>query len=124
MTDKVVDQVRVALAGRGRWGDELGVVWRLDQDPMSVPPVRVAGSGGAGRRDIGEVPLVEVAAAARIVVERGHDVPAADLVRDCARLLGFARITDRVTSRVALGVRLAASRELIALAEGRARMPS
>jgi hypothetical protein len=124
VTEKVVDQVRVALAGRGRWGDELGVVWRLDQDPMSVPPVRVMSSNAAGRRDIGEVPLVEVAAAARIVVERGHDVPAADLLRDCARLLGFARITDRVTARVALGVRLAASRELIALADGRARMPA
>jgi hypothetical protein len=124
VTDKVVDQVRVALAGRGRWGDELGVVWRLDQDPMSVPAVRVAASNTGGRRDIGEVPLIELAAAARIVVERAHEVAAAELVRDCARLLGYARITERVTSRVAQGVRLAAARELIAFADGRARMPS
>jgi hypothetical protein len=124
VTPEVVDHVRRALAGRGRFGDEQGIVWRLDQDPASVPGVRVAGANAAGRRDIAEVPLVEVAAAARIVVERAHDVASADLVRDCARLLGFARITDKVVERVALGVQLAAARELIAMSEGRAKMPS
>jgi len=39
-----------------------------------VPPVRVAGANASARRDIAEVPLVAVAAAARIVVERAHDV--------------------------------------------------
>ena len=32
-------------------------------------------------------------------------------MRDAARLLGFARLTDRVVQRVASGVRLAAQRE-------------
>ena len=60
--------------------------------------------GPSARREIDEVPLSEVAAAARIVVERavGHR-PAATCVRDTARLLGFARITERVTERVASG---------------------
>jgi very-short-patch-repair endonuclease len=123
LTQRVTDQVRVALAGRGRWGDEDDVVWRLDQDPAGVPSVRVAGQGASARREIHEVPLAEVAAAARIVVERAVGIPAADLVRDAARLLGFSRVTDRVTERVASGVRLAAERELIRIDAGRATLP-
>lgn len=123
LTQRVTDQVRVALAGRGRWGDEDDIVWRLDQDPAGVPPVRVAGQGASARRDIHEVPLAEVAAAARIVVERAVGIAAADLVRDAARLLGFSRTTERVVERVASGVRLAAQRELIRLEGGRATLP-
>lgn len=123
LTQRVTDQVRVALAGRGRWGDEADVVWRLDQDPAGVPPVRVAGQGASARREIDEVPLAEVAAAARIVVERAVGIAATDLVRDAARLLGFARVTDRVAERVASGVRLAAQRDLIRIEAGRATLP-
>jgi len=123
LTPQVVDQVRVVLAGRGRWGDEADVVWRLDQDPAGVPPVRVAGQGASARREIHEVPLAEVAAAARIVVERAAGIAAGDLVRDAARLLGFARVSDRVVERVAAGVRLAAQRDLIRIAGGRATLP-
>jgi hypothetical protein len=123
LTQRVTDQVRVALAGRGRWGDEADVVWRLDQDPAGVPAVRVAGHGTSARREIDEVPLCEIAAAARIVVERAVGIPANDLVRDAARLLGFSRITERVVDRVATGVRLAARRELIRIASGKATLP-
>jgi hypothetical protein len=122
VTQRVLDQVHTALLGRGKWGDEKGFVWRLDQDTTIVPPVRVAGQTGTSRRDIAEVPLCELAAAARIIVERVNGVSATDLVRDCARLLGFARITDKVTERVALGVRLAATRELIAIHAGKAQL--
>ncbi len=123
LTQRVTDQVRVALAGRARWGDEDDIVWRLDQDPAGVPPVRVAGQGASARREIHEVPLAEVAAAARIVVERAVGIAAADLVRDAARLLGFSRTTERVVERVAIGVRLAAQRELIRIEGGRATLP-
>jgi hypothetical protein len=123
VTQRVTDQVRTALAGRGRYGDEADVVWRLDQDPSGVPAVRVAGQGASARREIDEVPLSEVAAAARIVVERAVGIPANDLVRDAARLLGFARITERVIERVASGVRLAAHRELIRIESGKATLP-
>ena len=99
------------------------MVWRLDQDPAGVPPVRVAGQGASARREIDEVPLSEVAAAARIVVERAVGIAAVDLVRDAARLLGFSRVTDRVTERVASGVQLAAQRELIQIDGGKATLP-
>jgi hypothetical protein len=125
VTQRVTEQVRAALLGRGRLGDETDVVWRMDQDPAAVPAVRVAGSGPAARRDIGEIPLAELAAAARIVVERAVGIGAAELVRDAARLIGFSRITDRVTDRVALGVQLAQQRTLIEIdGTGKARLPS
>ncbi len=123
VTQRVTDQVRTALSGRGRYGDEQQVVWRLDQDPGAIPAVRVAGHGQAARREIGEVPLSELAAAARIVVERAHGIAASELVRDSARLLGFARITEEVTARIAEGVELAVARELIRISDGRALMP-
>jgi hypothetical protein len=99
-------------------------VWRLDQDPAAIPNVRVAGAGPSARRDIDEVPLSEVAAAARIVVERAAAVAPGDLVRDCARLLGFARLTAQVGERVTLGIRLATARELIAIEDGQVRLPA
>ena len=123
VTERVTEQVRAAIAGRGAWGDEPDIVWRLDQDPSTVPPVRVAGHGPAARREIDEVPLAELAAAARIVVERASGISTTDLVRDAARLLGFARITEQVTARTARGVQLALARELIRLADGCAVVP-
>ncbi|HWU88699.1 MAG TPA: DUF3320 domain-containing protein [Kofleriaceae bacterium] len=123
VTQRVGDQIRAAVEGRGRWGDERDFVWRLDQDPAGVPPVRVAGSGPSARREIHEVPLAEVAAAIRIVVERAVGIGRHDLLRDAARLLGFSRITDRVTERVGQGLQLAQLRELIRVDAGRATLP-
>jgi hypothetical protein len=124
VTQRVKDQVCLALAGRGRFGDEQDVVWRLDQDPAAVPAVRVAGSGPTAKREVIEIPLSELASAARIVVERASNIAAPDLIRDAARLLGFARITEDVTSRVELGVRLAEVRELIRIDNGKASVPA
>ncbi len=123
VTPRVTDQVRIALAGRGRWGDEEHMVWRMDQDPAGVPAVRVAGNGPAARRDIDEVPLSELAAAARIVVERAVGIGPTELIRDAARLLGFSRITDRILERVAVGVQLAQQRTLIVVDNDRAKLP-
>jgi len=123
VTQRVTEQVRAALVGRGTWGDEADVVWRLGQDPQSVPAVRVAGHGTSARRDIDQVPLTELASAARIVVERAAGIGTTDLIRDAARLIGYASITPQVAERVTLGVRLAVARELIRITGDRAVMP-
>ncbi|HEY0255021.1 MAG TPA: DUF3320 domain-containing protein, partial [Kofleriaceae bacterium] len=125
ITPRIIEQVRSVLDGRGKiLADEPDIIWRADQDPNAVLGVRVAGANPIACRDITEIPLSEVAAAARIVVERAPSVPRQDLVRDCARLLGFARITDKVTARVSLGVELAMVRELIAIENDRAHLLS
>jgi hypothetical protein len=123
VTQRVADQVRLAVHGRGRLGDEDEFVWRMDQDPGGVPPVRVAGTGPTSKREIHEVPLAELAAAARIVVERAVGIGAQELARDTARLLGFSRLTEQVTARVAAGLELARARALIAVESGRASLP-
>jgi hypothetical protein len=122
LTPRITDRVRAALDGRGRFADEPDVVWRIDQDPASVPAVRVAGSSAVACRDIAQIPLFEVAAAARIVVERAAGLTTNELVRDCARLLGFARLDARISERVAQGVQLATARELIAVENDRAHL--
>ena len=77
---------RGALDGRGRFGDEQGVVWRLDQDPASVPPRARRGHERRRRAaTIDEVPLSEVAAAARIVVERAARLSAPPISSATAR---------------------------------------
>jgi len=123
LSQRVSDQICLALEGRGKFGDEDKIVWRLDQDPASVPPVRVAGQQATARRAIDEVPLSELASAARIVVERAGGITTPELVRDSARLLGFARVTEQVSERVTLGVRLAIARELIRISDNKALLP-
>ena len=122
VTPDVLAQIRAELPGRVRFADEPEVVFRADQDPAAVLAVRVAGASAVACRDIAQIPLLEIAAAARIVVERASGLTSNELARDTARLLGFARITERITDRVAQGVRFAASRELIALDNGRAQL--
>ncbi|MFT3699520.1 MAG: DUF3320 domain-containing protein [Kofleriaceae bacterium] len=121
---RIVEQVRSVLGSARATAEEPDIIWRADQDPSSVLCVRVAGANPIAARDITEIPLSEVAAAARIVVERASGMPRTDLVRDCARLLGFARITDKVTARVSRGVELATARELIAIENDRAHLLS
>lgn len=123
LSQRVSEQICLALEGRGKFGDEDKIVWRLDQDPASVPPVRVAGQQATARRAIDEVPLSELASAARIVVERAGGITTPELVRDSARLLGFARVTEQVSERVTLGVRLAIARELIRISDNKALLP-
>jgi hypothetical protein len=121
VTPKITDQVRAAIVGHGQIaGDEPDVIWRLDQDPAGPIPVRVAAETIDSKRDIDDIPLVEIAGAAAVVVDRASTVGVPDLVRDSARLLGFARITDRVIDRVRTGVELAGTSGVIKIDGDRA----
>lgn len=137
---KDVEQVRGGLGKRAQWGaaagDEADVVWRLDQDPKLPPPVRAQAGTPQSRRDIADVPLVELATAARLVVERlaavtapaGADVASqgidrSDLGRELARLLGYGRATDQVLDRIDAGIVWASERGQLVLDELRVRLP-
>src|SRR5262249_16800968 len=100
---------------RGVFGDgaDADVVWRADQDRDALPGVRVAGDGADTRRDIDEVPIAELAAAAAVVLHRtaaSGPGPIDDLVGDAAPLPGYHRVTDRIATRVRAGVDTLAAR--------------
>jgi very-short-patch-repair endonuclease len=120
---KVIEEVRGGLGSRVRWGEEPDVLWRADQDPSRPPPVRAQAGTPASRRDIEDVPLVELAAAARLVVERAVGIEPAELTREIARLLGYGRATDRVLARIDAGVSWARDKKAIVVEDDRARLP-
>ncbi|MBP9206276.1 MAG: DUF3320 domain-containing protein [Kofleriaceae bacterium] len=125
VTQRVTEHLRTAVIGRGRFGDEADVIWRLDQDPTLLPPVRVATESAETRRDIDEVPIAELAGAALVVTLRAHaaggsaGVAVDDLVRDAARLLGFARLSERIGIRVRAGIDHLDQRGAITLGDDR-----
>ncbi len=124
VTARVSERVRELLDGRATFGsaDDAEVVWRTDQDPAALPTVRTADEDEA-RRDVEEIPAVEIASAAAVVLSRAVGAPLDDLARDCARLLGFARVTDRVARRMRTGIDLLAARGGCVIDGDRASLP-
>lgn len=107
MMPKVVERVRMIAATRAQVGspDDPDVVWRRDQDPAALAAVRVPDdSRPDSKRDGEHLPLVELAAAARIVLERNLGLPRADLVRETAKLVGFVRPGDKLAARIEAGL--------------------
>ncbi len=116
---------RVAEVGQDMFAAcwEPNVVWRRDQKHHDLPSVRVAASNPQTRRDVTQVPLMEIAAAIRVVTERAQGIAAADLVRESAKLLGFARFTADVKSRIERGLEVATFANAVAMVDGRVQLP-
>jgi hypothetical protein len=125
VTARVGERVRELVATRGHYGDadDTDVVWRRDQDVRALPTVRTADEAAETRRDVDEIPLAEVAAAAAVVLSRAIGAPLDDLARDTARLLGFARVTDRVARRMRTGIDLLVARGGCLVDGDRASLP-
>nr|MBP9087171.1 DUF3320 domain-containing protein [Kofleriaceae bacterium] len=102
---------------------EPNVVWRRDQQSYDLPAVRVAASNPQTKRDVAQVPLMEIAAAIRVVVERAPGLTATDLVREAAKLLGFARFTADVKARIERGLEVATFANAVAVVAGRVALP-
>jgi hypothetical protein len=115
MSPRVIERVRLIAATRAQVGSpsEPDVVWRRDQDPAALPSVRVPDDGHPdSKRDWDELPVVEIAAAARVVLERNLGLPRTELVRETGKLLGFGRQGDKVLARLAEGVEVLIARGL------------
>jgi hypothetical protein len=96
--------------------------------------VRAQAGTPQSRRDIDDVPLVELATAARLVLERlavtepappaggAAGVDRAELGRELARLLGYGRATDQVLDRIDAGLVWASQRGKLLLDEQRVRL--
>jgi hypothetical protein len=126
VTAKLSDRLRALLGDRGVFGagDDADVVWRPDQDRAALPGVRVSGDAAETKRDIDEVPIAELAAAAAVVLSRTAGGPVDDLVKDAAKLLGFARVTDRIAKRVRVGVDALVARGGCVVDQGKASLPA
>lgn len=77
--------------------------WSKSQDPNSYSRYRVAGTGDS-KRDIRDLPCQEIANAAAAVLRSQVGLPADDLIRETARLLGYARIGTSVKPSVEAGL--------------------
>ena len=113
VTPRVIDRVRAVAEPRTQLGTaaDPDMVWRRDQDPAVLPMVRVPDDrGGDSKRDWDELPLVELAAGARLVLERNLGLPRAELVKETAKLFGFARPSDKLEARVEAALALLLAR--------------
>jgi hypothetical protein len=126
LTEKLTHRVKELIGDQGVLGKgvDKDVVWRADQDREALPGVRVAGDAAETKRDIEEVPVAELASAAAIVLHRTAGGAVDDLIRDTARLLGFARVTDRISKRVKVGLDTLAKRGGCTIEKGKVALPA
>ncbi|HVV81706.1 MAG TPA: DUF3320 domain-containing protein, partial [Kofleriaceae bacterium] len=125
VTAQVESRVREVAGDRGQFGsgDDADVVWRKDQNPAVWPTVRVPGQAAETRREAIEVPVAEVASASLVVLARNLGMGAPDLARETARLLGFARYTDKVNARMRDGLLALISRGACHIEDGHVSLP-
>jgi len=125
VTARVLERVRMVTVVGAQVGtpDDPDVVWRRDQDPTRLPTVRVPDQAAETRRDCAKVPLAEIAAAALVVLERNLGLPVDELVKETAKLLGFARQSDKVVTRMRAGVDALVARGGARLDDGHAALP-
>ncbi len=125
VTDKAEHRVREVAAVRGRFGggDDAEVVWRADQSTTVWPPVRVPGHASETHREASDVPVAEIAAASLVVLHRNLGMGLEDLYRETAKLLGFARYTDKVKARMRDGVTALVARGACKAEDGHVSLP-
>ena len=80
--------------------------WRKDQNPNAFCGFRVNGEG-ENRRDVGEIPVQEIANAVYTVLYEQVSMGQEDLLRETAFQLGFARLGSNVIPALSLGLRYA-----------------
>jgi len=76
------------------------VLWRSSDQPSAWQQVRAPGRSPASQRKIHEVPLIELAAAVEFVLKQQISLPAKDLAREAARLLGVRSLGAKVKARM------------------------
>ncbi|EKD37973.1 MAG: hypothetical protein ACD_75C00919G0003 [uncultured bacterium] len=81
-------------------------LWPPSQDPKTYSLFRIAGENENSKRDAECLPPQEVANAALYVLEQHVSLPAVDLVRETARLLGYQRTGPIVEKAMMRGVEL------------------
>lgn len=118
VTQRVLDQLdpvaRAVLdAGQVRLVD--GVLWTTAQDPAAWRAFRTPTDEGAAARSAEELPDVEIANAAAWILAQQLSLDVDDLLREVARLFGYARLGSTVKARMDVGLRALVARGEAAL---------
>lgn len=103
---RIQSLVQVYLRGlpcvRLRQGDST-VYFPKEMDPSSYPFYRI-GEEEVSHRDASELPWAEVSNAAQAVLRAQFGLPREDLIRETAKLLGYARVGSGVSQAMQMGV--------------------
>ncbi|MCC5831230.1 MAG: DUF3320 domain-containing protein [Phycisphaeraceae bacterium] len=93
MTERV-ESLLAELERKGRIAREDGFIWRRGKQPGEYVGFRVPPSPDVRPREIEQIPLVELANAARSILEQQISLPRQELGREVARLFGKQRASD------------------------------
>lgn len=98
-------------------------LWPMGLQSAKYCSFRAPGVCEEDRRDITEIPMEEIVAAALHVLRHQVSLPKDDLIRETAMLLGFQRAGATIQRVVGQGVELAAERQSVSVdAQGRVRL--
>ena len=97
-----------------------GFLWRADQNPDQYAAIRVPAPDDPTPRQPEELPPEEIANACLAVLRQQVSLPTEDLLREVARLFGFARLTERVQIALQRGIEVGLRRGDFHLQDDRA----
>ncbi|MEM7204352.1 MAG: DUF3320 domain-containing protein [Planctomycetota bacterium] len=110
---RVRDRVGDVLADVPHLAEEVAertVLWGAGQEPGAWRGFRVPDESPETARESSELPPQEIANAAAAVLQSSISVDETDLVRDVARLFGFARVGPRIDEDLRCGIELLVAR--------------
>jgi hypothetical protein len=84
------------------------VLWLPGVDPGAMQEFRAALDEESQRREIEDLPMQEIAAAAVAVVRFNYSITEDDLLRELASVFGYARRSTAMDALLREGIRLAA----------------
>lgn len=86
--------------------------WRQDQEPENYDKFRVPGDD-SDKRNADDLPKEEIVAGIREILYNQISLPEEDLVRETARLFGYARIGGNVEQAMKLGIEYALEKGIV-----------
>ncbi len=121
--DERLSEVLAELANAGRVMLLDRFIWLAEQDPANYAGFRVPANADDRPRDLEDIPPQELANACLTVLRQQISLPVEDLVRETARLLGFARLPNRATEHIEPAIDLLRQKNLCLDSDGRITLP-
>ena len=112
------------LSGKLKFTEQSGqrFIWKTGQHPEAFTGFRVNGNG-ENKRDAKEIPVQEAANALYLVLLEERSLPEAELLKETAKRLGYARAGTNVAAAMTETLRYAVSvRKIECGADGRYRL--